>query len=56
MSTTSPIRKVYDIPIEKPVPARASPLALPAPAPDRWFTPAPRIPVREPVKQRQGRP
>lgn len=52
MGTTTPIRKVYDIPIEKPAPAKAKPLSLPAPEPDRWFTPMPRVPVKEPVRQR----
>jgi hypothetical protein len=52
MSTKAPVRRVYDIPIENPAPAKANPLSLPAPEPDRWFTPAPREPAKIPVRQR----
>ena len=52
MSTSAPIKRTWDIPIERPQRAAPSkePLALPAPDPERWTTPFVREPAREPAK------
>ena len=51
MTTSSPVRKVHDIPIVVP---RVHPLRLPEVAPERRVFPIPVIvPVREPVRVRE---